>query len=207
MPTRVFYALTDQPNHMLRDKRSYWQRLTLVSYNMYFNMALDCQKRGTSETGKISFSNFIQMFNKPTPPKNKITEIWARLLRDHLKADVAGSKHPVSFVLAVLYMLHAECICNLRPPEDLDGGGATEDRREALKRFDHWTPCQCKRRCGREWNFVNDLGLSRGGGDPGQECDMEGYVKRSARRNVFAKADETIFAKMRETWKVPRVRR
>ncbi|KAI7091445.1 general substrate transporter [Hortaea werneckii] len=161
MPTRVFYALTDQPNHMLKDKRSYWQRLTLVSYNMYFNMALDCQKRGTSATGKISFQNFIQMFNKSTPPKSKIIEIWARLLRDHLKADVAASKHPVSFVMAVLYMLHAECICNLRPPEDL--GGATEDRREALKRFDHWVPCQCKRKCGREWNFVNDLGLPRGG--------------------------------------------
>ncbi|RMY45115.1 hypothetical protein D0865_10115 [Hortaea werneckii] len=204
MPTRVFYALTDQPNHMLKDKRSYWQRLTLASYNMYFNMVLDCQKRGTSETGKISFQNFIQMFNKPTPPKSKIIEIWARLLRDHLKADVAASKHPISFVMAVLYMLHAECTCNLRPPEDL--GGATEDRREALKRFDHWVPCQCKRRCGREWNFVNDLGLSRGG-EPGKECDMEVYIKRSARRNVFAKADDTIFAEMRDTWKIPRDRR
>ncbi|RMY62588.1 hypothetical protein D0863_10917 [Hortaea werneckii] len=204
MPTRVFYALTDQPNHMLKDRRSYWQRLTLVSYNMYFNMALDCQKRGTSATGKISFQNFIQMFNKSTPPKSKIVEIWARLLRDHLKADVAASKHPVSFVMAVLYMLHAECICNLRPPEDL--GGATEDRREALKRFDHWAPCQCKRRCGREWNFVNDLGLSRGG-ELGTECDMEAYTKRSAKRNVFAKTDETIFANMRDAWKVPRERR
>ncbi|KAI7270227.1 general substrate transporter [Hortaea werneckii] len=204
MPTRVFYALTDQPSHMLKDKPSYWQRLTLVSYNMYFNMALDCQKRGTSATGKINFQNFIQMFNKSTPPKSKIIEIWARLLRDHLKADVAASKHPVSFVMAVLYMLHAECICNLRPPEDL--GGATEDRREALKRFDHWVPCQCKRRCGREWNFVNDLGLSRAG-EPGKECDMEAYTKRSAKRNVFAKADETIFATMRNTWKIPRDRR
>ncbi|KAI6878325.1 quinate permease [Hortaea werneckii] len=203
MPTRVFYALTDQPNHMLKDKRSYWQRLTLVSYNMYFNMALDCQKRGTSATGKISFQNFLQMFNKSTPPKSKIIEIWARLLRDHLKADVAASKHPVSFVMAVLYMLHAECICHLRPPEDLDG--ATENRREALKRFDHWVSCQCKRNCGREWNFVNDLGLPRGG-EPGKECDMEAYTKRNAKRNVFAKADETIFAIMRDTWKVPRER-
>ncbi|KAI7379056.1 hypothetical protein KC336_g19250, partial [Hortaea werneckii] len=203
MPTRVFYALTDQPNHMLKDKRSYWQRLTLVSYNMYFNMALDCQKRGTSATGKISFQNFLQMFNKSTPPKSKIIEIWARLLRDHLKADVAASKHPVSFVMAVLYMLHAECICHLRPPEDLDG--ATENWREALKRFDHWVSCQCKRNCGREWNFVNDLGLPRGG-EPGKECDMEAYTKRSAKRNVFAKADETIFAIMRDTWKVPRER-
>lgn len=53
---------------------------------------------------------------------------------------------------------------------------------------------------------MNDLGLSRGG-ELGTECDMEAYTKRSAKRNVFAKTDETIFANMRDAWKVPRERR
>ena len=59
--------------------------------------------------------------------------------------------------MAVLYMLHIESCLDV--PRMIIG----PDRREVLKRFAKWVPCQCDGRCGREWNFVNEVGLSRGG--------------------------------------------
>jgi hypothetical protein len=45
------------------------------------------------------------------------------------------------------------------------------DQRETLKYFSKWVPCQCDGNCGRVWNFVNEIGLSRGGNGSG-ECGL-----------------------------------
>src|SRR5438034_386824 len=107
-------------------------------------------------------SYFFQQFNPSSSPSRKvIKETWTRLLRD--KSNVRDSVHSKSFVMAVLYMLHIEsCFENVKPRLTDGTIGVDPDRREALKRFAKWVPCQCDEGCRKEWNFANDIGLYRG---------------------------------------------
>ena len=102
--------------------------------------------------------------------------------------------------MAVLYMLHIETFLPNERPQDLDG--PSEDRREALKRFDRWVQCKCKKRCGREWNFANDVGLARGGNG---QCDVLKYLGRgNSMLNLFAQNVEQVLESMRTEWKAAR---
>lgn len=143
---------------------------------------------------------FLQSFNATRPTPRKVAEVWARLLRD--KSDVANSRQPLSLVMATLYMLHIESFIDDSRPVDLDH--VDGPRRRSLKRFDRWIPCECKRACGKEWCFVNDVGLSRGGGVT-SKCDVKRYFERSGATNaLWAKNDGKIVEKMREKWVIPR---
>jgi hypothetical protein len=118
-----------------------------------------------TEFDNLQVSAFFEQFGPDSnPSSNHVFEAWTRLLRD--KRDVRNSIHRKPFVMAVLYMLHIESSLDVAKMSTID-----PNRREMLKRFSKWVPCQCDARCGREWNFVNEVGLSRGG-NGGEDCDL-----------------------------------
>jgi calcium-independent phospholipase A2-gamma len=84
----------------------------------------------------------------------------------HDKSDVRNSIHRKPFVMATLYMLHIESCVDVSKMVNID-----RNRRELLKRFSKWVKCLCNGQCGREWNFVNDIGLSRERHRRG-DCDL-----------------------------------
>ncbi|KAF2707708.1 phospholipase [Pleomassaria siparia CBS 279.74] len=158
--TKLFYTLHRSPKY-IKEPASYWQHLTVDSYHVYENIHHACK----SPDGKVAFFTFFQQFGPaPIPSTNTIVETWARLLRD--KSNVRNSIHPKPFVMAVIYMLHIESCLDVSRMVGID-----PDQRETLKRFAKWVPCQCDRRCGREWNFANELGLSRSG-DSSFDCGL-----------------------------------
>jgi hypothetical protein len=99
--------------------------------------------------------------------------------------------------MATLYMLHIEIALNSSGPPDIDA-----DQRESLKRFAKWVPCKCKNNCDKAWNFVNEVGLSRGGSAE-QQCGVERYLESGSFRNLFGKADRVALMQMRELWCQP----
>lgn len=71
--------------------------------------------------------------------------------------------------------------------------------RETLKRFAKWVPCKCKKKCGKEWNFINDIGLFRGGSAE-QKCGVVQYLQNGSLRNLFSGTDREALVQMREHW-------
>lgn len=95
--------------------------------------------------------------------------------------------------MAILYMLHVEIWLKCGPPKDIN--------REALKRFDYWIPCQCKRCCGLEWNFVNLIGLHRGGDEA--KCDVVKYLASGSAYQFWSRKYKVLKA-MKEKWGIGR---
>lgn len=124
-----------------------------------------------TELMKQPDSTFLKLFQdyrdpiKHDPSEKKIKEIWTRLLpRDKYKDG--ESRLPRAMAMAVIYMLHVETnnsTRNDRPQlndKDSDGYARFDhNRREKLKRFCKWTPCQCAMSCRMAWNFVDDVGI------------------------------------------------
>lgn len=84
-------------------------------------------------------------------------------------------------------MLHIETSAHTRHERPvLENGqmGVDLKRREILKRFAKWVPCQCSGNCGKEWNFVNDVGLSRGGND--EKCRVHKLLQGHMAKVVMA---------------------
>jgi len=101
--------------------------------------------------------------------------------------------------MAVLYMLHIESCLDVPKPQLADKNvGVDFDRREALKRFAKWVPCQCDRPCGREWNFVNDIGLCRGGEE--RECGVAKLFEQASWLNNFADKEMRSLEETRMLW-------
>ncbi|WPH02326.1 Hypothetical protein R9X50_00518900 [Acrodontium crateriforme] len=197
-PTRLFYSLNKTPDHIRPHMKSYWHRLTLPAFEIYAQIAYDCQNRSKYSKGRVDFLAFHETFNLINPSAKKVAEVWARLLKD--KSDVPNSRHPVSFVMAILHMLHMERFDPDQQPTDLYN--IEGDRREALKRFDRWVPCECKKKCGRQWNFANDIGFSKGG--ESRKCAVENYLRGNDFRNAFATKDRAMLEAMHEKWRRPR---
>ncbi|USP81106.1 hypothetical protein yc1106_08380 [Curvularia clavata] len=188
-PTKEFYSLYKGPMYINSDAQSYWQYLTLDSYYKYERIFHDCKPKD----GKVTFESFCKQFGtERAPSKIHVAEAWSRLLRD--KRDLNESIHRKPFVMAVLYMLHIETKLELSAKK------VDNDEREKLKRFAKWVPCQCRQLCNREWNFVNEIGLSRGG-DENIKCDFPGLIENRNHWTVAFKADQVKRLKAtREKW-------
>jgi len=101
--------------------------------------------------------------------------------------------------MAVLYMLHVESRPEAPKPQLANKVvGIDPLRREALKRFAKWVPCQCDRACGREWNFANEIGLQRGGN--GSKCSVARLFERSEWRNWYVSKEMNWLQEMRRKW-------
>jgi calcium-independent phospholipase A2-gamma len=101
--------------------------------------------------------------------------------------------------MAVLYMLHLESSVDVEKPRREDNAvGVDRNQREALKRFAKWVPCQCERACGRQWNFVNEIGMSRGG--EGRECGVLKLFERASWRNILANKEMGWLMETRKRW-------
>lgn len=98
---------------------------------------------------------FHGQFRTPEPTTEMLCSIWLRL--KHSVDDVM----PKNYTLALLYMLHVEKYLNETPKDDYGDVGIAKKRRRSLKRFGDWVNCACDLKCGRSWNFANDLGLSQ----------------------------------------------
>ncbi|KAE8845923.1 hypothetical protein PTNB73_01903 [Pyrenophora teres f. teres] len=161
VPTKLFYSLHNGPLYIRKDTSAYWQHLTLDSYYKYEEIYDRCAPRDR----KVTFDSFFAQFGPSrTPSPSQVTEVWMRMLRD--TNNVRRSIHRKPFIMAVLYMLHLETSL----PDISKMTIIEPNRREMLKRFVKWVPCQCEKKCGRQWNFVNEIGLSRGQTD--DECDL-----------------------------------
>lgn len=91
-------------------------------------------------------------------------ETWAQTLRRKDNPRHSANSKPLT--MAVLYMLHVGIA--------IEGVSISVDdnRREILKRFTKWVPCQCKDGCNRQWNFVNEVGLCKN--EDKEVCKMVG---------------------------------
>ncbi len=136
--------------------------------------------------------SFLQQFNENRPAPRLIEKIWARTLRD--QSNIRNSSQNKHLTMAVLYMLHMETAL---PP--FDAPIVDMDQRELLKRFAKWVPCKCAKNCGKEWNFINGTGLSRGGSAE-QKCGVVSYLKSGSIGNLFSKKDREALLLMRQNW-------
>lgn len=100
--------------------------------------------------------------------------------------------------MATLYMLHVESSKQNGKPPDL--------KRESLKRFDKWVPCQCTKKCGKEWNFINLNGLSRGGRRDLQ-CGIERFMTLNIVLQSFNRKELEGLEKMRAEWDAKKPKR
>ncbi|RYP72543.1 hypothetical protein DL769_004433 [Monosporascus sp. CRB-8-3] len=146
--------------HILPDANSYWRYLTLAAYEIYEKIYENCKDdRGS---GWVYYTSFTAQFIAAMTPPGTIKSTWSRLLRD--QSNVAGSRHPKGLAMATLYMLHLESYRPyLQPLNDEREVGVSRQRRPLLKGFGNWVGCRCKAECAVQWNFVNDIGLHRGG--------------------------------------------
>lgn len=119
----------------------------------------------------LTVSAFQSQFRAPQPTPEELRSVWLRL--KHSIDDIM----PKNFTLALLYMLHVEKYLNETPKDDYGGIGIAKKRRKSLKRFGDWVDCACDLKCGRSWNFANDLGLSQTV-SPGQECRVFQWLER-----------------------------
>ena len=117
--------------------------------------------------------------------------------------DVYKSKFPPCLVMAVLYQLHVETFLHHGALfDDPRMVSIDTNRREALKRYENWVPCQCTRQCGKQWNFVNDIGLCKGSDSA---CDVEEFLQRKLGRSLFGNGIDKVLVEMRKSWKSPRI--
>lgn len=126
--------------------------------------------------------------------------VWARLLRPEQKGIlILNSQHPKAFVMATLYMLHVELsFRSLRPKMENGEEGIDNHRRDALKRFAKWVPCNCQPSCSNEWNFANDIGLARGGAS---KCKIDRYLRQGALPTMLKTKEVQDLKAMYESWK------
>jgi calcium-independent phospholipase A2-gamma len=205
--TKLFYSLHKGPRYIKEYAPSYWQHLTLDSYYVYERIYDKCNPQDRKVTcthhkshikpplqaDPSQVSAFFEQFGPdPNPSAKHVFETWARLLRD--KRDVSNSIHRKPFVMAILYMLHVESSLEMAKMTNID-----PNRREMLKRFSKWVPCKCDARCGREWNFVNEVGLSRGG-NGGDECDLLKLFDDSKWKLVFKSDKVRKLEATRKVW-------
>jgi calcium-independent phospholipase A2-gamma len=104
--------------------------------------------------------------------------------------------------MATIYMLHIETSIHSkheRPIMDNGQEGVDMRRREALKRFAKWVPCRCSSDCGKEWNFVNEIGLSRPEGDD-DKCGIAKLLGRGSIRNLVASKNLKALEDTRKFW-------
>jgi calcium-independent phospholipase A2-gamma len=143
--------------------------------------------------------SFEQQFRPNEPSRDRLKEVWQRLLRDKA-SRISTSSHPKGFVMAVLYMLHIERDNQDRRPKDEHGrtGLVSAQRRELLKRYGNWVPCQCGRLCGRDWNFANDVGIYRGG-QANRTCGIARLLEASVMDLLLSKKPE-LWEKTRQAW-------
>ncbi|KLU90407.1 hypothetical protein MAPG_10261 [Magnaporthiopsis poae ATCC 64411] len=155
----LFYALTNSQDHILPDASSYWRYLTLPAYEIYETIYEECKD---PDSGWVDYTRFAAQFNDTVTEPSTIESTWSRLLRN--PGDITSSSHPKGLAMAALYMLHLERYRrHLRPLDDEKQIGVSRSRRSQLKGFGTWVGCRCSAKCAVLWNFVNDVGLHRGG--------------------------------------------
>ena len=112
-------------------------------------------------------SDFENQFKSSYPTPTNLRDVWTRIAAS---TDDTMSKN---LALSVIYMLHVERYLD-KAPSGKDC--ITETRRKSLERFDDWVRCACEWRCGRSWNFANDIGLSVGG-SPNNGCPVARWIQ------------------------------
>src|SRR2546423_15572997 len=81
---------------------------------------LDSAKAGNPRLTFMTVRSFEQQFRPDEPSRDRLKEVWQRLLRDKT-LRVSTTSHPKGFVMAVLYMLHIERDNQNRRPQDEHG--------------------------------------------------------------------------------------
>lgn len=122
-------------------------------------------------TLKPLVSALQRQFRAPEPSPETLRSVWLRLKRS---VDDLMSRN---YTLALLYMLHVERFLKEAPKDDYGDVGIAKKRRRSLKRFGDWVDCACDLKCGRSWNFANDLGLSQTV-SPGQACKVLQWLEK-----------------------------
>ncbi|KAL8807219.1 MAG: hypothetical protein Q9200_004761 [Gallowayella weberi] len=164
-----FYTLNAGEPWLSEHKGSrYWEHLTYHSFAIYETIYHRC-KRGRAEiqcmftkeshsgsrniaSGNLTINivtDFAAQFFNSWPNERTQRQAWERLLQPPYKP------YPKPIVLAILYMLHLEQFSTKKQ------NTITDERFNILTRFDLWIGCRCSQTCGKQWNFVNRIGMYR----------------------------------------------
>ncbi|KAL8816608.1 MAG: hypothetical protein Q9223_004413 [Gallowayella weberi] len=164
-----FYTLNAGEPWLFEHKGSrYWEHLTYHSFAIYETIYHRC-KRGRAEiqcmftkeshsgsrniaSGNLTINivtDFAAQFFNSWPNERTQRQAWERLLQPPYKP------YPKPMVLAILYMLHLEQFSTKKQ------NTITDERFNILTRFDLWIGCRCSQTCGKQWNFVNRIGMYR----------------------------------------------
>jgi len=103
--------------------------------------------------------------------------------------------------MAAVYMLHVETTIGKEDRPKMSNGSEGVDmvRREVLKRFTKWVQCQCKHECGKEWNFVNEVGLCRPETSD-NICGLVKFLKRGSFMNALRPKELKAFEATKKAW-------
>jgi calcium-independent phospholipase A2-gamma len=211
-----FYNLTKGHKHIRPNVNSYWRHLTLSSYEVYEAIYNSCKdhrgrvncksprsihhhhiRQSTSLTSAL-VPDFSAQFLTAKTPLNTIEKTWTRLLSD--QRNISNSVHPKGLAMATMYMLHIErYLPNEKPLDNNKTIGVSTERRELLKAFGNWVPCQCKQACGVEWNFADDIGLHRGGN--AKDCRLVEVVDKQILKNLSIEKDVEVLKLTKKKWR------
>lgn len=86
-----------------------------------------------------------------------------------------------------------------RPIMENRANSVDRSRREVLKRFAKWVPCKCSGSCGKNSNFVNDVGIGSTEGND-RKCRIVKLVNGNSARNWMAAKDVKALEDMRRDW-------
>ena len=166
-----------------------------------------------SRLTRDTVKNFAAQFFYNTPDESSIWRAWRRLLRPP-SDDPTESTHPKHFVLAILYMLHLEQFLKLKTSSgDVKAQDTISDKRLIiLTRFDLWIRCHCSPSCGKEWNFVNRIGMYKPQSEQTPPCKavwaLKGRlvprgVQKGKSYNLFHRKehDQNILEDLYKEWK------
>ncbi|KAH6723597.1 acyl transferase/acyl hydrolase/lysophospholipase [Leptodontidium sp. MPI-SDFR-AT-0119] len=197
----TFSALDRTPRYIKPGATSYWNHLTLEGYQIYEKIYEQCRLPKKTE-GMVHIKSYLHQIDRSKViPDITAIETWRRLLGPAQRSgpDVLGTAHPKAFVMAVLYMLHVEHSFGSMKPKLPDGEiGVEKDKREALKRFTKWVPCKCQELCRNEWNFANEVGLSRGNDE---KCRITKFLAQGVLQNMFRSKELGWLNAMHDRWK------
>ncbi|RDA89072.1 hypothetical protein CP532_2243 [Ophiocordyceps camponoti-leonardi (nom. inval.)] len=193
----LFYSLTREAKHLEPLATSYWRYLTVKAHSIYEQIYERCR----DHRGEVMYSTFAAQFQSwQSPTLETIAKTWSRLLEEG--TPIADSRQPKSLVMATLYMLHVERFHpSARPDAEDHEGSVPRMRRVRLNAFGHWVRCSCKADCSIQWNFANDTGLYRCGGQA-RNCALVRFMDRGGKPTVFGwgKREEEMRQRTWQAW-------
>jgi hypothetical protein len=144
----IYNSCKDRKDGLVSCKQSLPSCLTLASW---YDFALRCKI-----AYRLTDDRYRSLIPLEAATDDRVQELWQALHRSP-NSPVTDIRHRKPIVLAITFMLHVE-----RFHPKAQGHWPIDDQQQAnIDRFDTWVACGCSPACPRQWNFANNIGLSR----------------------------------------------